>query len=102
MELTAAIRALEALEEGTVVELFTDSLYLRDGITRWIDVWKGNGWKTSSRKPVRNTDLWRRLDRARGSRDVAWHWVRGHAGHPGNERADALARKGMAEARPSG
>ena len=100
MELMAAIAALEALRRGgTRVRLYTDSMYVRDGITRWIHQWKRNGWRTAARKPVRNTELWQRLDQAMAAHDVEWHWVRGHAGHPENERADALARAAAAEAR---
>jgi ribonuclease HI len=96
MELTAAIQALEALTRPARVRLYTDSNYLKDGITRWIHRWKANGWKTADRKPVKNAELWRRLDAALARHDIDWHWVRGHAGHDGNERADALAREGMA------
>jgi ribonuclease HI len=96
MELTAAIRAIEALKRSVPARLHTDSLYLRDGITRWIHAWKRNGWRTADRKPVKNVDLWQALDAALGRRDVTWIWVKGHAGHDGNERADALARAAMA------
>ena len=96
MELTAAIEALEALKAPSDVELYTDSNYLRDGITKWIRKWKTNGWRTAERKPVRNAELWQRLDAACGRHDIHWHWVRGHAGHDDNERADELAREGMA------
>jgi ribonuclease HI len=96
MELTAAIEALEALKAPSEVELYTDSNYLRDGITKWIRKWKTNGWRTAERKPVRNAELWQRLDAACGRHDIHWHWVRGHAGHDDNERADELAREGMA------
>jgi len=92
MELMAAIQALEALKRPCVVALHTDSQYLRDGITKWINGWKRNGWKTSDKKPVKNVDLWQRLDAAQARHQVAWHWVRGHAGHVENERADQLAR----------
>jgi ribonuclease HI len=95
MELMAAIAALEALARPTAITIVTDSNYLRDGITRWISGWKRNGWMTAGRKPVKNDDLWRRLDAAASRHDVAWQWVRGHAGHPENEAADALARAGM-------
>jgi ribonuclease HI len=95
MELTAAIEALNALKSACQVELHTDSNYLRHGITEWIGNWKKNGWKTSNRKPVKNADLWRQLDAARERHDVRWHWIKGHAGHPENERADELARDGM-------
>lgn len=99
MELMAAIEALEALRRPCLrVRLYTDSMYVRDGITRWIHQWKRTGWRTSARKPVRNAELWRRLDTAMAAHDVQWHWVRGHAGHPENERADALARAAAAEA----
>jgi ribonuclease HI len=96
MELTAAIEALSALKRPSTVELHTDSKYLRDGITQWIHNWKRNGWKTSAKKPVKNADLWRRLDELLASHEIEWHWVKGHAGHDLNERADELARMGMA------
>jgi ribonuclease HI len=96
MELTAAIEALAALKHPCTVQLHTDSQYLRQGITQWIARWKRNGWRTADRKPVKNADLWEVLDREIGRHHVEWRWVRGHAGHVLNERADALARKGMA------
>jgi ribonuclease HI len=96
MELTAAISALEALTRSCSVDLYTDSNYLRDGITKWIHGWRRNGWRTAEKKPVKNAELWQRLDRALGKHQIQWHWVRGHAGHAENERADALAREGMA------
>jgi ribonuclease HI len=99
MELMAAIRALESLTRSATVELHTDSTYLRNGVTSWLPNWKRNGWRTAARQPVKNADLWQRLDVAVGRHDVAWFWVKGHAGDPGNERADALANRGMAEAR---
>ncbi len=92
MEMMAAIAALEALKRPSRVDLTTDSSYLRDGITRWIHDWKKRGWKTAAKKPVKNVDLWQRLEAALQDHDVAWHWVRGHSGHPENERADELAR----------
>jgi ribonuclease HI len=95
MELLAAISALEALPDGTPAELHTDSQYLRDGITQWMKNWKKNGWRTSDKKPVKNVDLWKRLEAAAERHQVAWHWVRGHIGHDENERADELAREGM-------
>ena len=97
MEVTAAIKAIEALNKASKIpiELHTDSSYLRDGITKWINNWKRNGWKTSQRKPVKNDDLWKSLDKIRRDHDISWHWVKGHAGHPLNERADELAREGM-------
>ena len=95
MELMAAIQALEALTRSTQVTLYTDSVYLRDGITKWIDTWQQNGWRTASKKPVKNIDLWQRLVGATESHQVEWVWVKGHTGHPGNERADALARSGI-------
>ena len=98
MELMAAIRALEALKRPSKVSLYTDSKYLLDGITKWIAGWQRNGWLTSARKPVKNDDLWRRLVEAIRPHDVSWVWVKGHAGDPGNERADALARRGIEEA----
>jgi ribonuclease HI len=97
MEMTAAIRALQALERPVPVRLHTDSRYLRDGITGWIHAWKRNGWKTAAKKPVKNEDLWRQLDEVLAGQRVEWHWVKGHAGHADNERADALARRGIAE-----
>jgi ribonuclease HI len=96
MELLAAISALEALKGPSQVELHTDSKYVQDGIAKWIHGWKKNGWKTADRKPVKNAELWQRLDAARQRHDVKWHWVKGHAGHDENERADELAREGMA------
>jgi ribonuclease HI len=99
MELMAAIRALESLTRPVVVRLHTDSTYLRSGILDWLPKWKRNGWRTAARQPVKNADLWQRLEAAIGSHDVEWLWVKGHAGDPGNERADALANLGMAEAR---
>ena len=95
MELIAAISALESLPDATPAELHTDSQYLRDGITRWMHNWKKNGWRTSDKKPVKNVDLWRRLEAASERHHVSWHWVRGHVGHDENERADELAREGM-------
>jgi ribonuclease HI len=92
MELMAAIAALEALERPAAITVVTDSIYLRDGITGWIHGWKRNGWKTSAKKPVKNDDLWQRLDAAQSRHRVTWEWVKGHAGHAQNERADALAR----------
>ncbi|MEM7192635.1 MAG: ribonuclease HI [Pseudomonadota bacterium] len=96
MELTAAIEALEALKNPSDVELYTDSNYLRGGITSWIESWKRNGWRTAARKPVKNVELWQRLEEAASRHAVNWHWVKGHAGHDENERADELAREGMA------
>jgi ribonuclease HI len=96
MELTAAIEALSALKRPSTVELHTDSEYLRNGITQWINGWKRNGWRTRDRKPVKNDDLWQALDALIVQHKVDWRWVRGHAGHDLNERADALARTGMA------
>jgi ribonuclease HI len=96
MELMAAIMALEALTRPCLVEMHVDSTYVRDGITKWIHGWKSNGWKTADKKPVKNVELWQRLDRALAQHQVSWHWVKGHAGHDENERADELARHGMA------
>lgn len=96
MELTAAIEALRALKGACKVELHTDSEYLRNGIMKWVHGWKRNGWKTAERKPVKNAELWQELERLAAAHHVDWRWVRGHAGHDENERADALARKGMA------
>ncbi len=95
MELMAAIMGLEALKRGIAADLYTDSTYVRDGITKWIHNWKKNGWRTSAKKPVKNEDLWKRLDTALAPHDVEWHWVKGHAGNPENERADELACQGM-------
>jgi ribonuclease HI len=99
MELLAAISALEAMKKKVTADIYTDSQYVRGGITSWIHNWKRNGWKTADRKPVKNVDLWQRLDDAIKQHDVRWHWVRGHAGHHENERADQLARDGLAENR---
>jgi len=96
MELTAAAAALEALTRAADVDLYTDSQYVRGGITQWMANWKRNDWRTADRKPVKNVDLWQRLDAATERHNVTWHWVRGHAGTEGNERADELARQGMA------
>jgi ribonuclease HI len=101
MELMAAIKGLEALTRPSRVAITTDSNYVRDGITGWIHKWKKNGWKTADKKPVKNAELWKRLDDLRARHDVQWHWVKGHAGHPENERADELARRGIKEARHS-
>ena len=100
MELTAAIRALEALKERCRVDLYTDSTYVRSGITEWLPAWQARGWRTANRKPVKNQDLWRELADLVGRHDVRWHWVKGHAGHPENERADALANRGLEAALP--
>ena len=95
MELQAVIEALSALKRPSEVTLYTDSVYVRSGIMQWIHNWKRNGWKTSDRKPVKNADLWQILDKARESHRVEWHWVKGHADNPGNQRADALANRGV-------
>jgi ribonuclease HI len=95
MELTAVIEALAALTRPSRVELFTDSQYVQKGITEWIRSWKARGWKTASKEPVKNADLWKRLDELASRHEVRWVWVRGHAGHDGNERADALANRGV-------
>jgi ribonuclease HI len=100
MELTAAIMALEALKRPCAVELHTDSQYVKGGVTGWIHNWKRNGWRTADKKPVKNDDLWRRLDEAASRHKVDWRWVKGHAGHAMNERADELAREGMAPFMP--
>jgi ribonuclease HI len=102
MELMAAIAALEALKRPCKVELHTDSEYLQKGISAWIEKWKRNGWRTADRKPVKNADLWRRLDAALQRHEVDWCWVRGHVGHPMNERADQLARAAIGKARAGG
>ena len=99
MELMAAISALEALKKPCIVDLTTDSQYVRQGITGWIHGWKRNGWRTADKKPVKNVDLWQRLDAALKPHEVRWHWIKGHAGHDENERADQLAREGVAMAR---
>ncbi len=96
MELMAAITALETLDKPSSITIVTDSSYVKDGITKWIFGWKAKGWKTASKKPVKNEELWKRLDAATQRHDVSWEWVKGHAGHPENERADELARAGMA------
>ena len=96
MELQAAIEALKSLPDGSMVRLTTDSVYVKDGITGWIKNWKARGWKTAAKKPVKNVDLWQALDSEAQRHSVEWHWVKGHAGHAGNERADELARMGMA------
>ena len=102
MELMAAIAALESLKRGVAAEIYTDSRYVKNGITQWIGNWKRRGWMNADRKPVKNQDLWRRLDDALKPHAVTWHWVKGHAGHPENERADGLARKGLADAQAAG
>jgi ribonuclease HI len=96
MELTAVIRALESLKRACRIELYTDSQYVRNGITTWMRDWKRRGWKTADRKPVKNRDLWERLDELAAGHEIHWHWVKGHAGHPENERADSLANRGAA------
>jgi ribonuclease HI len=94
MELTAVIRALEALKRNCAVDVYTDSRYVQKGISEWLATWKLRGWRTADKKPVKNIDLWQRLDELTLSHSVRWHWVKGHAGHAGNERADALANRG--------
>ncbi|MCR9126305.1 MAG: ribonuclease HI [Rhodobacteraceae bacterium] len=100
MELLAAINALAALERPSTITVVTDSQYVRNGVTSWIHGWKKNGWKTAARKPVKNAELWQALDQAQARHSVTWRWVKGHAGHPENERADALARAGMKPYKP--
>jgi ribonuclease HI len=100
LELTAAIEALTSLSRRTEIKIVTDSSYVKDGLTKWIYGWKRNGWKTAAKKPVKNEDLWRALDDAVASHDVSWEWVKGHAGHEENERADKLARDGMDPFKP--
>ena len=100
MELMAAIEALTSLSRKTAITIVTDSSYVKDGLTKWIHGWKRNGWKTAAKKPVKNEDLWRALDEAVAQHDVIWEWVKGHAGHAENERADKLARDGMAPFKP--
>ncbi|WP_309116105.1 ribonuclease HI [Saccharothrix sp.] len=102
MELMAPIRALESLTRPSVVRIYTDSTYVRNGVTSWMANWKRNGWQTSAKQPVKNADLWRRLDEAAAPHQVEWHWVKGHAGHVDNERADRLAVLGVQEARSGG
>ncbi len=99
MEMTAAIMALEALKRACRVRLYTDSQYLRNGITQWLPAWKARSWRTADKKPVKNLDLWQRLEAAAAPHEVEWHWLRGHSGHPENERADALARAAIAALR---
>tara|TARA_R110002095_G_scaffold72656_6_gene61750 strand:- start:6331 stop:6777 length:447 start_codon:yes stop_codon:yes gene_type:complete len=100
MEMLAAIQAFQALKKPTKVRLHTDSTYLKDGITKWIANWKRNGWRTAAKKPVKNADLWQLLEEVMKPHNVEWHWVKGHSGHPENERADELARQGMAPYKP--
>jgi ribonuclease HI len=101
MELMAAISALEALRKPTVITVVTDSAYVKNGLTGWIHGWKRNGWRTSDGKPVKNVELWQRLDAAAARHKVEWRWIKGHAGHAENERADELARAGMAPFKPA-
>ncbi|MCZ7564421.1 MAG: ribonuclease HI [Burkholderiales bacterium] len=98
MELTAVIEALDALKRPAAVELYTDSQYVRNGITEWLAAWKRRGWRTADGNPVKNQDLWQALERAAARHEIHWHWVRGHSGHDGNERADTLANRGVADA----
>ena len=100
MELMAAITALETLEKSSTITIVTDSQYVKNGVTQWIHGWKRNGWRTSAKKPVKNAELWQRLDTAQARHEVTWEWVKGHAGHAENERADELARAGMAPFKP--
>ena len=100
MELMAAISALETLDHASTITVVTDSSYVKDGVSTWIHGWKRNGWKTAAKKPVKNVELWQRLDAAQARHNVTWEWVKGHAGHPENERADALARGGMEPYKP--
>ena len=95
MELMAAIMALESLKRGVTVRLYTDSTYVRDGITKWLQAWKKRNWRTADKKPVKNVDLWQRLEAALGEHKIEWHWVRGHSGHVENERVDLLAREAI-------
>jgi ribonuclease HI len=97
MELTAVIRAIEALKRRCRIRVYTDSQYVQKGISEWISAWKRRGWRTADKKPVKNVDLWQQLDALVGTHEIEWHWVRGHAGHDGNERADALANRGIDE-----
>jgi ribonuclease HI len=100
MELLAAISALEVLKRASAITVVTDSAYVKNGVSQWIHGWKRNGWRTSDKKPVKNVDLWQRLDEAQARHKVTWEWIKGHAGHPENERADELARAGMAPYKP--
>ena len=100
MEMMAAIQGVEALKQGVGARLYTDSTYVRDGITQWIERWKRNGWRTTAKKPVKNEDLWRLLDAALEGHQIEWHWVKGHSGHAENERADQLARDRIKDAAP--
>ena len=102
MELIAVIRALESLKRPAKVEIYTDSQYVKNGIETWINAWKQNGWKTSDRKPVKNADLWAELDRLAREHEIKWHWVKGHADTEGNQRADALANRGVDAIRSAG
>ena len=95
MEMMAVIEALRALSKPCTIDLYTDSVYVKDGVTKWMDGWKAKGWKTASKKPVKNQDLWERIDSEIQRHNINWHWVKGHAGHPDNERADELARAGI-------
>lgn len=97
MEMTAAIRALQALKKASNIDLYTDSVYLKDGVNKWLTGWKNNGWRTSDKKPVKNIDLWQELDIELTKHNINWHWIKGHSGHAGNERADKLAVKGRDE-----
>lgn len=101
MELMAAIAALEALKRPVQVDVYTDSNYLREGVIKWLSAWKARGWRTADRKPVKNIDLWQRLEGAMTSHQIEWHWVKGHSGHPENERADALAREAIVRSKES-
>ncbi len=101
MELVAATEGLKALKRSCVVEMHVDSVYVKDGIGKWIHGWKKNGWKTADKKPVKNVELWQALDEAIQRHEISWHWVKGHAGQPDNERADELARQGMAPFKPA-
>ena len=101
MELTAVIRALESLTRGCAVEIYTDSQYVKNGIQTWIHNWKRNGWKTADRKPVKNAELWRELETQAHRHRIAWHWVKGHADNPGNQRADELANRGVYDVMPA-
>jgi ribonuclease HI len=100
MELTAVIRALETLEQASAVEVYTDSQYVQKGISEWLHAWKRRGWRTADKQPVKNLDLWQQLDRLAAPHRIAWYWVKGHAGHPENERADALANLGVEKLSP--
>lgn len=99
MEMMAVIESLKALKKSCIIDLYTDSVYVKDGVTKWLDGWKAKGWKTAAKKPVKNQDLWELIDQEISRHQIEWHWIKGHAGHPDNERADELAREGILKAK---